>query len=128
MRLLPALVPAIAPALALVACLAPGGAAALDLIMVERPGCAYCAAWNRTIAPIYPKTAAGESAPLVRMDISEAPPEGVTFARPVVFTPTFILVDEGTELGRIEGYPGEDFFWGLLEKMLSEQTDTDRAS
>jgi hypothetical protein len=37
---------------------------------------------------------------------------------PVRFTPTFVLVDEGREIGRIEGYPGEDFFWGLLERLL----------
>ena len=93
-------------------------ARALELIIVEQPGCYACKQWNAEIAPIYPKTAAGESAPLVRMDISEQPPEGVTFTRPVVFTPTFVLVDEGAELGRIEGYPGEDFFWGLLAQDL----------
>jgi hypothetical protein len=27
-------------------------------------------------------------------------------------------VDEGREIGRIEGYPGADFFWGLLERLL----------
>ena len=38
--------------------------------------------------------------------------------RRVSFTPTFILVQDGVEVGRIEGYPGEDFFWGLLGKMF----------
>ncbi|MBL3206218.1 thioredoxin family protein, partial [Klebsiella pneumoniae] len=33
------------------------------------------------------------------------------------YTPTFILVDGGREIGRIEGYPGADFFWGLLERL-----------
>ena len=37
-----------------------------------------------------------------------------------VFTPTFVLVREGRELARIEGYPGEDFFWGLLAAMLRD--------
>ena len=42
--------------------------------------------------------------------------------------PTFILIgDEGDELGRIEGYPGEDFFWSLLEAMLIDKTEFDRA-
>jgi hypothetical protein len=32
-----------------------------------------------------------------------------------------VLIDpEGQEAGRIEGYPGEDFFWGLLGRMLEE--------
>ena len=26
------------------------------------------------------------------------------------------------EVARIEGYPGEDFFWGLLEMMLKAKT------
>ena len=34
--------------------------------------------------------------------------------------PTFVLVEDGRELGRIEGYPGEDFFWGLLGKLLEK--------
>jgi hypothetical protein len=29
-----------------------------------------------------------------------------------------VLVDEGRELGRIEGYAGEEFFWFLLAKLL----------
>ena len=27
---------------------------------------------------------------------------------------------DGNEVSRIEGYPGEDFFWGLLGRMLSD--------
>ena len=94
------------------------------LIMVEQPGCAYCATWDRVIAPIYPKTDAGRFAPLERVQLSDGAPAGVTYARPARFTPPFILVnDAGSEIGRIEGYPGEDFFWGLLEKMLAERTE-----
>ncbi|SPF82045.1 hypothetical protein [Pseudoprimorskyibacter insulae] len=96
--------------------------AAPQLVMVEQPGCAYCAAWNKAIAPIYPKTPEGQYAPLVRAQIKDGPPEGMTYARRVLFTPTFILIDDGQELDRIEGYPGEDFFWGLLGKMLEKHS------
>jgi hypothetical protein len=34
----------------------------------------------------------------------------------VRYSPTFVVVMDGREIGRIEGYPGEAFFWGLLEK------------
>ncbi len=95
-------------------------AAALDLVMVDRAGCVYCERWKDEIGPIYPKTEVGQAAPLTIVSIGDAPPDGVTFARKVLFTPTFILVDDGQEVGRIEGYPGEDFFWGLLEKMLED--------
>lgn len=90
------------------------------LIMVEEQGCVWCARWNDEISPIYPKTKEGQAAPLQRIDIHAARPEDITFARGLNYTPTFVLVVDGTEVSRIEGYPGEDFFWGLLEQMLSQ--------
>lgn len=94
-------------------------AAALELVMVEQAGCPWCARWNEEIGPIYPKTEEGEAAPLRRIDIGELP-DGMELEGKVVFTPTFLLVEDGRELGRIEGYPGEDFFWGLLSRLLGE--------
>lgn len=96
-------------------------ALAVELIMVEQPGCAYCRQWNAEVSPEYPKTAEGKVAPLVRVQKSEIDDSGYDFARPVNFTPTFVLFDENKELARIEGYPGEDFFWGLLGMMLKAQ-------
>lgn len=92
------------------------------LVMVEEKGCIWCARWNEEISDIYPKTAEGAAAPLMRMDIRAKRPEDITFARSLTFTPTFVLVVDGKEVSRIEGYPGEDFFWGLLSEMLSQAT------
>lgn len=88
------------------------------LVMVEEPGCMWCARWNEEVSDIYPKTPEGKAAPLVRMDIRSKQPEGLSFERPLYFTPTFVLMVDGKEAGRIEGYPGEDFFWGLLGQMI----------
>ena len=98
------------------------------LLMAEEHGCAWCERWNREIAHIYPKTAEGQAAPLVRYDLHGETPANVTLLSRVAFTPTFILVEDGTEVGRIEGYPGEDFFWWLLEKMLRDHTDFEETS
>ena len=88
------------------------------LIMAEEEGCVWCARWNEEIAPIYPKTPEGRAAPLQRLDVHDAPPDALRFARSLHFTPTFVLMVDGVEASRIEGYPGEDFFWGLLGEML----------
>lgn len=90
------------------------------LIMAEEAGCIWCALWNKEIATIYPKTAEGQAAPLRRIDIRDEPPSDIAFARRLTYTPTFVLVNDGKEVSRIEGYPGEDFFWGLLGQMLKE--------
>ena len=105
--------------LALIAALALPGAATADpyLLMAEEKGCFWCAKWNAEIGHIYPKTAEGRTAPLQRYDLHGETPD-IAFARPVHFTPTFILVEDGREVGRMEGYPGEDFFWAVLERMF----------
>lgn len=97
-----------------------GAMAGTMLIMVEEKGCIWCARWNNEISEIYPKTEEGASAPLKRIDIHAKRPDDIIFARSLTFTPTFVLVVDGQEVSRIEGYPGEDFFWGLLGKMLAQ--------
>jgi hypothetical protein len=88
------------------------------LLMVEEPGCIWCARWNEDVGGEYPITPEGRAAPLVRVQIGDRAPEGVTLASRPRFTPTFIVIQDGAEIGRIEGYPGEDFFWGLLGRIL----------
>lgn len=98
--------------------------AEMALVMVEEQGCIWCARWNAEIAPIYPKTPEGQSAPLRRIDITDPIPPDLKLKSAPHFTPTFILVENGSEVSRIEGYPGEDFFWGLLGVMLAQAKDT----
>ena len=94
--------------------------AEFSLVMVEEHGCIWCARWNEEISHIYPKTEEGRAAPLRRMDIHAPRPDDLTFERSLHFTPTFVLMQDGKEVSRLEGYPGEDFFWGLLGMMLAE--------
>lgn len=93
---------------------------AMELVMVEQAGCQWCARWNAEIGPIYPKTPEAALAPLRRIDLRDPVPDDLTLARPVVFTPTFVLIAAGMEVNRIEGYPGPDFFWGLLDSMFAD--------
>lgn len=110
-----------AAALVLTAALFASPASAdLQLLMLDRPGCTYCLKWDREVGEAYPLSPEGRAAPLVRARLTAPLPEGVTLARPTAYTPTFVLLQDGQERGRIEGYPGEDFFWGLLGRMLED--------
>lgn len=97
-----------------------GGDASYALVMVEEHGCPWCARWNAEIGPVYPKTPEGRLAPLRRIDITDITPQTLTVEKRVVFTPTFVLTLEGAEVGRIEGYPGEELFWWFLAALMKE--------
>lgn len=100
---------------------------AVELVMVEQPGCYTCKQWNAEIGPIYPKTEAGVLAPLRRAQLHQRP-EDLTYARSVNYTPTFILIEDGQEIARLEGYPGEDFFWWHIENLLTEHAGFEGAT
>lgn len=111
------LLKALLSVLVLAAPLAPAAQAA-ELIMLERPGCGWCVRWNREIAPSYSKTAEGRQAPLRRVDVTEPWPSDLESIAIDRYTPTFIVVENGVEVARLRGYPGEHFFWPLLNEML----------
>lgn len=94
--------------------------AEMTLLMAEEDGCMWCARWDAEISGIYPKTPEGQAAPLQRVDIHRPTLDGIALQRPLYYTPTFVLLENGHEVGRIEGYPGEDFFWGLLGVLLRD--------
>lgn len=116
-RWLPALMLAM---LALADLTRPGLAA--ELVMFERPGCPWCVRWHKEVGPIYPKTTEGERAPLRAVMIGPNVQTLYRLKEPVFYTPTFVLVEKGEEIGRITGYMGDDAFWGLM-KMLAAKLD-----
>lgn len=97
-------------------------AQAAQLVMVEQDGCHWCAQWNKEISAAYPNTDEGKRAPLRRVNLRDLP-DDIEFTSKPVFTPTFVLVEDGIELARLEGYAGDQFFWFLLGKMLDEHPE-----
>ena len=94
-----------------------GVANAAELVMFRSAGCLWCAKWDREIGPIYPKTDVGKRLPVRMAELDRGGDKTLKLREPIHYTPTFVLVDHGEEQGRIEGYAGDDFFWGLLERL-----------
>lgn len=115
----------LAASLAPAAAEAPPGrdARASALLLFHQPACPWCARWEQEIGVAYPHTAAGRRAPLRRVDMSRPLPDDLAglgdALEPVRFSPTFVLLHGAQEIGRIVGYPGEHFFWPLLEELLA---------
>jgi hypothetical protein len=104
---------------------APIGAGAAELLVLEQPGCPWCARFDAEIAPAWPKTAEGKRAPLRRVDITEPWPDDLAHIGKERFTPTFVLLDDGKEIGRLRGYVGDEFFWYLIGELLDQLPPAD---
>jgi hypothetical protein len=98
-------------------------ASAASLVMLERPGCIWCVRWHEEIGPVLPKTELGRAAALRRVDLAQAWPDDLAGIARDQLTPTFILMDDGREVARLRGYPGEAFFWSHLETMIDKLVD-----
>lgn len=92
----------------------------LRLLMVEKDGCVYCQAWDRAVGPGYGASDAGRAAPLMRVDVHGPYPDGLALARRPFVTPTFILLDSGVEIGRLEGHMTEQRFHAALGALLAQ--------
>lgn len=99
----------------------PAAGNAAELVMFRRDGCPWCAKWDREIGPIYAKTEFNRRAPLRQVNLDHDPDPPIAHA-PIHYTPTFVLAEDGKEVGRIEGYPGDEFFWFRLENLLQKSS------
>ena len=92
---------------------------AAELVMYTRDNCPFCRRFEREVAPVYAATPEGRAAPLRRIELPEGGVRGGGLNEPVIATPTFVLVDDGRERGRITGYLNDDMFWGLLGRLVA---------
>lgn len=91
-----------------------------ELVVFETEGCPYCEAWNRDVGTIFHLTREGRILPLRRVEIEDPIPADLLHIKGIEYTPTFVLIDRGREIGRIVGYLGEDFFWGLMGEVMEK--------
>jgi len=98
----------------------PGGTtmSGMELIAFEAPGCIYCPIFRRDVAPSYAGTRAGKAAPLRFVDINEAGADALKLSSPVTMVPTLVLVRDGVEIGRINGYVGRANMHHMLDVLL----------
>ena len=90
----------------------------LQLLMIDDTACPYCELWEEEIGYMYIKTEEGKLAPLIRHHYGENIPEDISLISDPIVTPTFILLKDNKEKYRIEGYPGEEFFWSFLSEYI----------
>lgn len=95
-------------------------AQAAELVMTNLKSCSYCVRFNREMAPAYERSEIGRAIPLRRIDPRRWPADLAAVER-TPYTPVFILVEEGREVGRFMGYAGPGHFKRKLSDLLARR-------
>ena len=108
-------------------CMAVTNVSAAELVMFDRKGCPWCAKWHAEIgAQRYNASREGQDAPLRIVDALQPLPPDLAGVGQILGTPTFVLIDNGRVIDRMEGYPGKEVFYGRLMLMLDKLTGADK--
>ena len=106
----------------------PNVANSSELLMFDANYCTWCSKWEEEIGVIYNLTSESCQAPLRRIDITEAIPDSISITEGIIYTPTFVLIETNSEVGRIVGYPGEEFFWSILNELIQGNITQEKQS
>lgn len=91
-----------------------------QLLMITSDSCPWCEAFEEEIGVGYSLSEEGKSLPLRRHDFFEKMPKEFEHIEPAIMTPTFVVIRDSTEVGRIVGYPGSELFWWRLSEFFEE--------
>ncbi len=126
MRILPALVVALlavsvtAPGRAAPDFLTPARAdAPTEIVVLEAPGCIYCTIFRRDVLPAYQTSPRAAEVPIRFVDLNDEKAGSLGLTQPVDTVPTFVILRNNEELGRIPGYVGPETFFHGINYILS---------
>jgi hypothetical protein len=85
------------------------------LVMVDKENCVWCKKWEEAVGPAYAASPEGKVAPMVRIRLGHKDLSGI---KGLAFAPTFVLIANGKEIGKIVGYSGPDQFWGDIDTLF----------
>ncbi|MDX2288060.1 MAG: thioredoxin family protein [Hyphomicrobiaceae bacterium] len=95
--------------------------AAVELVVLEAPGCIYCSIFRRDVLPAYMASPRAAQMPIRFVDLNDEKAGSLGLSQPVDIVPTFVILRNNEELGRIPGYVGPETFFHGINHILSRR-------
>jgi thioredoxin-related protein len=90
-----------------------------ELVVMEAPGCTYCTLFRRDVLPSYEASPRAKDMPIRFVDVNDEAAEGLGLQSPVDIVPTFLVLKNNKEVGRIPGYTGPEYFFHTINYLIS---------
>lgn len=94
---------------------------AVEIIVIEAPGCIYCPIFRRDVLPSYQASPRAKAAPLRFLDVNDEAADRLPLSGPVTVVPTVLILREHREIGRIPGYVGPANFFHTVDSVLGQR-------
>ncbi len=91
----------------------------LELVVIEADGCIFCQIFRSDVLPSYEASEQGKQMPAHFVDINDMEATHIEFKAAVDIVPTFIVVKDHHEVGRIPGYVGPENFFHSINYLLA---------
>ncbi len=98
---------------------APLPASNLELVVMEAPGCTYCELFRRDVLPSYQASERAKEMPIRFLDINDITAEDLGLDTAIDIVPTFVVLKDHKEVGRIPGYMGPEYFFHSINHLIS---------
>lgn len=90
-----------------------------ELVVMEAPGCTYCTLFRRDVLPSYEASPRAKDMPIRFVDVNDEAAEALGLETPVDIVPTFLVLKNNKEVGRIPGYTGPEYFFHTINYLLT---------
>ena len=91
----------------------------IQLVVMEAEGCIYCTIFRRDVLPSYEMSERGKEIPVRFLDVNDVDKAGIELQSPINILPTFVVIKDNHEMGRIPGYMGPEDFFHSINYLLS---------
>lgn len=96
----------------------------LEMVVLEVDGCIYCNVFRKQMQPNYEASKQGRAVPLRFIDINDHEKLAkLGLTQPVGIVPTFVILENNSEIGRIPGYMGHHDFFRAIDHILAGRID-----
>lgn len=92
----------------------------LQLVVMEAPGCIYCSLFRRDVLPSYQASQRAKDIPVRFVDVNDIATAKLDLDASVDIVPTFVLVQNNKEVGRIPGYVGPETFFHSINFLMTK--------
>ncbi len=87
-----------------------------EIVVFEVPNCTYCDAFRQIVLPRYQRSKRAGDLPIRFVDLNDPAADQLKLSSAVTIVPTVVMMREGAEIGRINGYMGPEAFFQSVSR------------